>query len=278
MEIFGGTALDALWEWTRARSLGEAVTTARAMLPTLARLGAGTRVLDVRGPRPAEMLILYEREACPFSRRVREALAMLDLDARIKPVPQGSSRHARELDALVGGTEVPVLVDPGMGTVIQDSSAIVGHLFSHYGRGRVPLRLRLTATSRLASRLRDGHGERARPSTAPGKTLELTGYEGSAATRLVREVLDELELPYVSCQLAPHSPRRRAFFERTGTMELPHLLDRSARVEVTGAAAVIEHLERTYALVGAKVQSLDAARQRAARAGRGERRPEHPAR
>nr|MDQ3032332.1 glutathione S-transferase N-terminal domain-containing protein [Myxococcota bacterium] len=248
MEIFGGTAIDALAEWTRARSLDEARRTARATLPTVVRLGAGTRVLRERGPRPAEMLILYERESCPHSRRVREALAMLDLDARIKPVPKGSMRHARELAALTNAIQIPVLVDPGMGVVVQESDAILGHLFHHYGRGRVPLRLRVTATSQLASRLRAEHGERARPSSAPSKTLELSGYEGSPATRIVREQLDELELPYISRSLAPHSPRRRAFFARAGTMELPHLLDASSGIEVAGVSAILAHLEATYGL------------------------------
>lgn len=265
MEILGGTALDALAEWTRARSLAEARATVLATLPTIARLGAGTRVLRERGPRPAEMLILYQRESCPYSRRVREALAMLDLDARIKPVPEGSTRHARELAALTGDTTIPVLVDPGMGVIVQESDAILGHLFQHYGRGRVPLRLRVVSTSKLASRLRDDAGERARPSSAPSKTLELSGYEGSPATRILRELLDELELPYVSRSLAPHSPRRRAFFARAGTMELPHLLDASAGVELTGASAIVAHLEATYELAGARVESLAAARVRVIR-------------
>ena len=131
MELFGGTALDALVEWTRARTIDERIRLVEATLPTLVRAGAGARVLDRRGPRPAETLILYQREACPFSRRVREALAMLDLDARIKPVPRGSSRHARELVALTGDIEIPVLVDPGMAVVLQDTDGILAHLFQH---------------------------------------------------------------------------------------------------------------------------------------------------
>lgn len=267
MQIFGGTALDALAEWARAPSLPEARATASATIPTIVRLGAGTRVLAHRGPRPAEMLILYERESCPFSRPVREALAMLDLDARIKPVPEGSTRHARELAALTGDTQIPVLVDPAMGVILQDSDAILAHLFQHYGGGRIPLRLRVASTSKIASRLREGHGERARPSFAPSKTLELSGYEGSPSTRLVRETLDELELPYVSRQLAPRSPRRRAFFARFGTMELPHLRDPSGSVEVVGTHAIVAYLDSTYGSTGARVWSIDDARKRAARGG-----------
>lgn len=249
MELFGGTALDALVEWTRAHTRDERVRLVGATLPTIVRAGAGTRVLDERGPRPAETLIVYQREACPFSRRVREALSMLDLDARMKPVPRGSARHSRELVALTGDVEIPVLVDPAMGLVLQDTDGILQHLFHHYGRGDVPLRLRAHASSRLASRLRRGHGEEARASIAPSRPLELTGYEASPATRLVRETLDELELPYFSRPLAPHSPRRREYFASEGTMELPRLEDRAAGITLFGATAICSYLERTYAFV-----------------------------
>lgn len=249
MELFGGTALDALVEWTRARTREERTRLVRATLPTLARAGAGGRVQRERGPRPAETLILYQREACPYSRRVREALSMLDLDARIKPVPRGSARHARELVALTGDIEIPVLVDPAMGLVLEDTEGILQHLFQHYGRGEVPLRLRAHASSRLASRLRRGHGEEARASIAPSRALELTGYEASPATRLVRETLDELELPYLSRPLAPHSPRRRAYFASEGTMELPRLEDRAAGITIFGPLSICSYLERTYAFM-----------------------------
>ncbi|WP_236518410.1 glutathione S-transferase N-terminal domain-containing protein [Sandaracinus amylolyticus] len=247
MELFGSTALDALVEWTRARTNDERLRLAEATLPTLVRLGAGARTIGDRGPRPAETLILYEREGCPFSRRVREALAMLDLDARIKPVPRGSVRHARELIALTGDIEIPVMVDPAMGVVLAGTDAILPHLFQHYGRGHVPLRLRENVTSKLASRLRSGRGQDGRPSIAPSRALELTGYEASPATRLVRETLDELELPYLSRPLAPHSPRRRAYFAEEGTMELPRLEDPAAGITLYGAAAICSYLERTYA-------------------------------
>lgn len=252
MELFGSTALDALVEWTRARTHDERVRLAEATLPTLVRLGAGASTIADRGPRPVETLILYQREACPFSRRVREALAMLDLDARIKPVPRGSVRHARELMALTGDIEIPVLVDPGIGVVLQSTDAILGHLFQHYGRGTVPLRLRDAVTSRLATKLRGGRGQEGRRSIAPSRPLELTGYEASPASRLVRETLDELELPYLSRPLAPHSPRRRAYFTEEGTMEVPRLEDPAAGITLYGATAICSYLERTYAYDGAR--------------------------
>lgn len=264
METFGGTALDVLFEWTRASSSEEKRRVALASIPTLLRAGAGARAIGDLGPRPGELLVLYQREGCPFSRRVREALSMLDLDALIKPVPEGSSRHAREVEALTGAREIPVLVDPTIGVVVQETAAILAHLFQHYGRGRVPLRLRLHATSRLASRARADRGSHGRRSIAPSKALELTGYEASPATRLVRERLDELELPYVSRALAPHSARRRAFFAREGTLELPFLHDCAAGVRLFGAASIVAYVERTYALDERRARELSAPVPRAA--------------
>lgn len=261
MELFGTTAFDTLVEWTRAASPQEAARIARSALTTVLRLGAGASALPARGPRPQERLVLYEREGCPYSRRVREALAMLDLDVLSKPVPEGSTRHARELERLTGGSTVPALLDRGAGVVVQGSDGIIAHLFARYGNGEVPLRLRVQATSTLASRLGGERGERLRPAAAPVRPLELAGYEGSPATRLVRERLTELEIPYVSRQLAPHSPRRAAYFAREGTMELPHLVDpnhvdhRSDRaVSLFGADAILAWLDRTYALTGGRAR------------------------
>ena len=278
MELFGTTALDALVEWTRAGSAQEAVRIARSSLTTVLRLGAGASALPARGPRPDEQLVLYEREACPYSRRVREALAMLDLDVLSRPVPEGSTRHARELERLTGGRTVPALVDRGAGVVVQGSDGIIAHLFARYGDGEVPLRLRLQATSTLASRLGGERGERMRAAVVPAKPLELAGYEGSPATRLVRERLTELEIPYVSRQLAPHSPRRAAYFAREGTMELPHLVDPNhvdaspveagsdGDVSLFGADAILAWLDRTYALTEGRAR--ESGEPRSARAAR----------
>ncbi len=263
MEIFEGTPFDPLFEWTRATSWSERSQIARATLPTLVRLGAGAHVQGACRRPPSELLVLYERETCPRSRLVREAMAMLDLDAWIKPVPSGSTIHAPELLALTGQVNVPVLVDPATGAVIEGAQAILMHLFEHYGHAAIPLRLRLMPTSRLASRLRGGRGQKARVRHVPQRTLELTGYEASPSTRLVREILDELELPYISKQLAASSPRRRAFFESTGSMELPHLFDPNEHIEIVSLGPIMTYLEQTYGSEHASVCSLERARTRA---------------
>ncbi|MCY1012286.1 glutathione S-transferase N-terminal domain-containing protein [Nannocystis pusilla] len=64
--------------------LGSAVATA-------VRFGLGGRV-GATGPRPTGELVLYEFEACPFCRKVREALVWLDLDVTMRPCPPGGTR------------------------------------------------------------------------------------------------------------------------------------------------------------------------------------------
>ena len=60
-----------------------AVDLATSFGATLATLGVGAFVGEL-GPRPAKTLELYEFEACPFCRKVREALSVLDLDALVQ--------------------------------------------------------------------------------------------------------------------------------------------------------------------------------------------------
>lgn len=274
MQVFEGTALEAFGEWSAARSLGEAWRIARASITTVLRLGAGASVVETRGPRPSEMLELYERESDPGSRRVREALSMLDLDVLSRPVPRGSTRHGRELAERIGAeARVPVLVDPAMGVSIEGADGIVDHLFAHYALARAPLRLRIARTSALASRVGGANGDRARPSREPARPLELWGYEASPATRIVRERLTELELPHVARQLAPHSPRRRVYFAREGTMEVPHLEDPSTCASRFGASDILAYLERRYALAP-RLAAQDGRSRGAAR----ERRAKEPAR
>ena len=69
----------------RTLDVGSSVTA------TLLRLGAGAQVAGV-GPRPEQPLELWDFEGCPYCRKVREALSILDLDASVYPLPQ--ERHA----------------------------------------------------------------------------------------------------------------------------------------------------------------------------------------
>ncbi len=107
---------------------------------TLARAGSGARVGEL-GQRPEKVLELYEFEGCPFCRKVREALSILDLDAVVYPCPKGGTRYREELVERGGKAQFPYLVDPNTGKEMYESSEIVRYLFETYGDGKVPLPL-----------------------------------------------------------------------------------------------------------------------------------------
>jgi glutathione S-transferase len=217
---------------------------------TLARGLHGSRV-GALGHRPQQPLELYEFEACPYCRKVREALSILDLDARVYPCPKGGTRFRPEVEGRGGKAQFPYLVDPNSGKALYESDEIVRTLFREYGDGGVPTALSagvLTdATAMLAGAFRPVQGLRTRPSRAPEQPLELWSFEASPFCRIVRETLCSLELPYLLHNVAKGSPKRAAFVERSGRMMVPYLADPNTGVEMFESADIVAYLERTYA-------------------------------
>jgi glutathione S-transferase len=213
---------------------------------TLLRLGTGRRVLGAADKRPAALLDLYEFEACPFCRRVREALSALDLSAMIHPCPKGG--RLRTLVRERGGKEqFPYLVDSNTGVAMYESADIVRYLVRTYG-GTPPSSLGPLSivSGSLASsvRMRGRHVRSARRAAEP---LVLYGYEPSLYCRLVREVLCELELDYHQVNVARGSRERDAFLKRSGKMMVPYLADPNTGREMFESADIVTYLERTYA-------------------------------
>jgi glutathione S-transferase len=227
-----------------------ALDVATSVAATLARAGLGSRVGPL-GPRPEKLLELYEFEACPFCRKVREALSILDLDARIFPCPKGGPRYREEVMARGGKAQFPYLVDPNTGKEMYESDDIVAYLFRQYGAGKPPLLLAagiLTdATSALASAARPGFGARYRAARAPAEPLELYSYEASPFSRIAREALCAFELPYLLHNVAKGSPKREAFVKRSGKMQVPYLVDPNQGVAMFESADIARYLEKTYA-------------------------------
>lgn len=217
------------------------------------RLGAGLRCMrEAIGPRPEQRLVLYDFEACPFCRKVREALVSLDLEALIKPCPKGGTRFRPEVKERGGRHQFPYLVDPNAGVEMYESDDIIRHLFARYGTRGAPFYLRLgpltTVSSSMASLARPARGLRARPSRAPAEPLELWSFEASPFCKLAREVLSELELPYVVHNVGKGSPSREAFVGRSGKMMVPYLADPNSGVEMHESADIILYLEERYGL------------------------------
>lgn len=227
------------------------------------RGGRGTSVARaVRAAAPP--LDLYDMEGCPDCRLVRERLTELDLNVRVLPCPIGGTAYRPQVP------EIPFLVDANRSARVGGAAAILDYLSTAYGDGRARHRLSRAdaATSRVASRIRAGRGVRARPSRRPDQPLELYSFEASPFARRVREVLTELELPYLlhnvgkgalvdwlppklRARVAPNAPpttaHRRELFERAGRVQVPYLVDPNTGVEMFESAAIVDYLERTYA-------------------------------
>jgi glutathione S-transferase len=92
----------------------------------------GRRTRVPRAQQPEKMLQLYNFEASPYCRKVREALNELDLDYHVKNVAKRSQRRP-ELVERGGKMMVPYLVDANTGTAMYESDDIVAYLRSTYG-------------------------------------------------------------------------------------------------------------------------------------------------
>jgi glutathione S-transferase len=192
---------------------------------------------------------LYEFEACPYCRKVREALTELDLEAVIHPCPKGGKRFRAKVKKMGGKAQFPYLVDPNTGKAMYESDHIVRYLFETYG-GRDPGML-LTGpianvSSTLASAWRPFSGTKARPSRAPKKPLELWSFEASPFSRIARETLCELEIPYVLHNVGKGSPSRESFVLRSGKMMVPYLADPNTGREMFESADIREYLLKIY--------------------------------
>ena len=227
-----------------------ALDVATSFAASVARLGTGIAIGPL-GRRPAAPLELYEFEACPFCRKVREALSILDLDAVVYPCPKDGPRFRPDVVRRGGKALFPYLVDPNTATAMYESDDIVRHLFTTYGDGRVPSGLGLwlvtDLSSGLASAARLGRGTRYRRARAPEMPLELWSFEASPFCRIVREALCALEIPYLLHNVARGSPRREAFAARSGRMMVPWLVDPNTGERLFESAEIVRYLEATYA-------------------------------
>lgn len=245
---------------------------ASSVLASQLRGWRGSMIQKAARKQPAQPLELYEFEASPFCRLVRERLTELDLDAMIYPCPKGGTRFRPTVKKLGGKQQYPFMVDPNTGTSLYESYDIIRYLNETYeGKVRNPkgLRRRLAIGMALGATLtRAVRGYKARPSNAPTKPLELYSFESSPYSRLVREVLCELELPYLlhntgkarTSDVGPpefrdkifKAPRgtsrnRRFLDEHTGQVQLPYLIDPNTGVEMYESDKIIAYLENVYA-------------------------------
>lgn len=217
-------------------------------LATILRLGAGAFVRSP-GAQPAKPLELYEFEACPYCRKVREALSWLDLDAMIYPCPRGG-RFREIVKARGGKLQFPYLVDPNTGKEMYESDDIIQYLADTYRDGRVPFTLGpLTIVSGgLAAAVRAGRGRKVRPARPPEKPLELWSFEASPYSRIAREALNDLEIPYLLHNVAQKSAGRSALLARAGKRMVPYLVDPNTGKAMHESADIVAYLDAAYGI------------------------------
>lgn len=256
----------------RSGALRRQIAVAGSLASTALRFGAGIAT-QPRTERPRWLLELYDFEACPYCRIVREVITELDLDVEIRPCPKGGTRFRNRAVERGGKAQFPLLVDPNRGVTLYESGDIIRYLYETYGGGAVPLRWRATPLQQFGSLAagawRMGAGRAARSSRQPDLLLELYSFEGSPFARLVRERLCELELGYIlrsvgrstasdwvppalrgslGIEARPETVNRRALLERAGRITVPWLVDPNTGVEMGESSSIVDYLEETYAL------------------------------
>ena len=216
-------------------------------------------------PRPAKPIVLYDNEACPFCRKVRECVGILDLDVLYLPTPRGGKRFRKDLEQRAGRVQVPYMIDPNTGSEMFESDAIMSYLCSKYGKDAkqqagdspnpVPMGLRMglltTISCALALMPRMASSSSYTPSTFSDdecglQPLWLWGYEASPFTKVVREQLNVLEIPHVFRSCARGSPKRQTVFDKEGSFQVPYLEDPNNDTALFESLDIRKYLQQTY--------------------------------
>ena len=233
-------------------------------LASVSRLPFGVTVQPECAARPAERspakpIVLYEFEACPFCRRVRETATQLDLALVVKPCPKDAATHRDEAFAL-GNTSrtFPFLVDENTGVVMNESEDICRYLWREYGEESAFPEAIVTTTALtgwMPTLLRAGRGmtryananvNAATLSSESPPKVTLYNYEGNQFARLAREALCELEVPYALANAGKGSARRDALRAIDADASVPYLVDENTGVSLGESDKIVKYLFETY--------------------------------
>ena len=243
---------------------------ATSMISTLLRATNGIASAPA-AIKPEQTLQLYDIENCPYCRLVREALTELDLDAGIYPCPKAGERFRPELVERGGKAQFPYLVDRNTGVELYESLDIIDYLFATYGQRELPGKWKTGKLqilgSMLASAPRVTRGMMAHPGASPKLMLELYSFESSPYARPVRELLCEMEIPYLlrNCgrtrlqewllppmrerwNIQPDSEleNRRALQDTEGKVSIPYLYDPNTGRGLFESSDILDYLRDTY--------------------------------
>ena len=235
----------------------------------------GTAVTSRARKSPEKLITLYDMEASPYCRLVREVLSEMEMDVLVLPCPKGGTRFRPQAKALLPKVTFPLLVDDNTGDVMIESSDIIDHLGRTYDakvrNSKGAMRGVAVGTSVLSTllgtRLNGIQGLKARPSKAPEQPLELYSFEASPYSKPVRARLCELEIPYIlrntpkaaKTDLGPPFFRDKLFkgpkgttrhrqylADTTGMVQVPYLVDPNTGVSMYESAEIVKYLDKTY--------------------------------
>ncbi|XP_048545934.1 uncharacterized protein LOC125524948 [Triticum urartu] len=202
--------------------------------------------------RPEKPIEIYEFEGCPFCRKVREMVAVLDLDVLFYPCPQKGPTFRPKVLEMGGKKQFPYMVDPNTGVAMYESDDIIKYLADTYGDGTIPIMLSLglftTITAGLATIWRIWKGSSYTVSKLPPQPIEIWAYEGSPFCKIAREALVELELPHLLHSCARGSPKRQEIFKKLGLFQVPYIEDPNTGVKMFESSEIVEYLKATYSL------------------------------
>ena len=214
-------------------------------------------------PRPEKPIILYEYDASPYCKRVRETINILDLTVEYRPCP-GARAGTFSADMLqrTGRQTLPFLIDPNTGVEMFESLDIINYLLDTYGPSpdvfdrkalwTVTNPLFAITTSTYVSIIRNMPGAKrqanARPDNEEMKPLELWGYECSPFVRPVREKLGSLCLPHLMISCSRGSLNRDRMIAKTGRFQVPYLVDPNTGVEMYEGPEIVDYLESVYTI------------------------------
>ena len=263
------------------KKLGYQLKSLQSTMTTLLRGGRGN--MGTSTPvMPEKMLVLYEHEACPYSRRVREVMTRLNLDYESRPSPHKGHVYRDELKELAGKVQVPFLIDDNTGDKILDSQAIIDHLFTHYSKKgstskkfQAPSGDNATLINKSASvvsmmrGVKAAHPKKNQARGKPDEPLHLYGFEASPFCRLVREKLSELEVGYINhnvareqlqdvggfgirLNLGEYHPIKGGKREHIMNdvmpekLQFPYLIDPNTNTKMFESKDIVEYLDKTY--------------------------------
>jgi glutathione S-transferase len=243
---------------------------ATSMISTLLRASNGIQSTPA-AQKPQQLLQLYDIENCPYCRLVREALTELDLDAEVYPCPKSGERFRPEAVERGGKAQFPYLADPNTGVEMYESLDIIAYLFETYGQREVPLKWKAGQLqilgSMMASAPRVTRGMQVKPGAAPEYLLELYSFESSPYARPVRELLCEMEIPYIvrncgrtqlqewilppirerlNISLDSELGNRQVLQDTEGRVSIPYLYDPNTERGLFESSDILEYLQQTY--------------------------------